>query len=168
MLNTALRVESGLTYGAGSQVRRATQPGSVEISTYTRTDATAEAIDMALDVLDQLHAGAVDEAMLASAKNYILGDFPTEFETAAQIGEALATLETFALDASYVNDYGADIAAATTNSVAAVIDAVYPKRDDLAFVLLGDAELIREAAQRYGTVTEMAISEPHFRLPAMD
>jgi zinc protease len=51
LLNTALRVKSGLTYGAGSQVLRDTQPGAFAISSYTRTESTGQALDMALDVL---------------------------------------------------------------------------------------------------------------------
>ena len=168
MLNTALRVESGLTYGASSQILRRVQPGSVEISSFTRTDATAEAIDMALAVLGQLHDGAVDEELLASAQNYILGQFPTALETAEQIGDQLGALETYGLDVSYFNDYGAGIAAATTESVAAAIDRVFPTSDNLVFVFLGDAEQIREAVSNYGPVTEMSITEPRFRPPPAD
>ncbi len=32
-------------------------------------------------------------------------------------------------------------------------------------VLLGDAEQIRDAVSQYGPVTEMAITEPSFRVP---
>ena len=44
-----------------------------------------------------------------------------------------------------------------------VIDAVYPAAEDLVFVLIGDAELIRESVSQYGEVTEMPITEPRFR-----
>ena len=164
MLNTALRVESGLTYGAGSGLSRPNvHPGSVAITSYTRTDATVEAIDMALGVLGQLRDGSVGPEMLESASNYILGQFPTELETAEQIGGRLAELEAYGLDVGYVNSYGSAIVAADDASVAAVIDAVYPSADDIVFVLLGDAELIREAVSAYGPVTELPITEPRFR-----
>ena len=52
---------------------------------------------------------------------------------------------------------------ADTAMVAAVIDEVFPSADDLVFVLLGDAELIREEVSKYGPVIEMPITEPHFR-----
>ena len=71
MLNTRLRVESGLTYGAVSRLERNTASGSLAILSFTRTDATVEAIDMALDVLDALHADALTDAQLASAKAYV-------------------------------------------------------------------------------------------------
>ena len=168
MLNTALRVDSGLTYGATSRVVRRAQPGSIEVTSFTRTDATVQAIDLALGVLGQLHGGGIDDEMLASAQSYILGQFPTTLETAEQIGAALGLLEAFRLDVSYFNDYGAEITAATTDSVAAVIASVYPLTDNLVFVLLGDAAQIRDSISQYGPVTEMAITEPGFHAPAED
>ena len=101
--------------------------------------------------------------MLGSARNYILGQFPTALETAAQLGRQLAALEAFGLGVAYVNDYGQALMSADTAAVAAVIDTVYPVADNLVIVLLGDAEAIREQAARYGPVTEMPITEPHFR-----
>jgi predicted Zn-dependent peptidase len=163
MLNTALRVNSGLTYGAGSQLSRASQPGSVAITSYTPNESTIEAIDLALSVLGRLHELGVDEEMLVSARNYILGRFPTALETAAQLGGQLAALETFGLDVSYINDYGAALMATDTEGVAAVIDEVFPAPDDLVVVLLGNAELIREQVSKYGPLVEMSITEPHFR-----
>jgi zinc protease len=163
MLNTALRVNSGLTYGASSQVSRASQPGSIAITSFTPTESTVEAIDMALAVLGRLHADGVDEETLESARNYILGRFPTALETAAQLGSQLAALEAFGLDVSYINDYGAALMSTDTEAVAAVIDEVFPAPDDLVVVLLGDAEVIREQVSKYGPLIEMPITEPHFR-----
>ena len=168
MLNTELRMKSGLTYGAHSQLSRATQPGSVAIVSYTPTERTFEAIDMALDVLARLQQNGVDETMLASARNYILGQFPTALETAAQLGRQLAALEAFGLDIAYINAYGQALAATDVASVGEVIEAVYPLPDDLVFVLLGDAETIGEGAAAYGPVVEMPITEPRFRPPAGD
>ena len=133
------------------------------ITSYTRTDATVEAIDMALGVLGQLRDGGIDETKLVSARNYILGQFPPSVETAEQIGGQLAVLEAYGLDVGYINNYGSDIMAATTESIAEVIETVYPTADDLVFVILGDAELIRESVSQYGVVTELAITEPRFR-----
>ncbi len=163
MLNTELRVNSGLTYGAGSRLSRASQPGSVAITSFTPTESTIEAIDMALGVLGRLHEDGVDEEMLESARNYILGRFPTALETAAQLGSQLAMLEAFGLDVSYINDYGAALMSTDTAAVAAVIDEVFPVPDDLVVVLLGDAEVIREQVSKYGPLIEMPITEPHFR-----
>jgi predicted Zn-dependent peptidase len=162
MLNDALRIRSGLTYGARSQLQRPSTPGSLAMTSFTRTDATMEAIDMALGVLGQLRDGGIDENTVASARNYMLGQFPVRLETAGQIGAQLAALEAYGLDVSYINNYGADIMALDVDVVAAVVADVYPAAEDLVFVLIGDAELIRESVSQYGPVTEIAITEPRF------
>lgn len=166
MLNSELRVKSGLTYGARSTLTRPSQPGSLAIYSYTKTETTVEAIDMALAVLAALKDTGLDADMLQSAKNYILGQFPPRLETASQLARTLAMMEHLELDASYIDAYGEAIASADGAAVAGVIDAVYPNADDLVFVVLGDAELIREPIARYGPLTELSISEPTFHTAA--
>ena len=48
-------------------------------------------------------------------------------------------------------------------SIHNTISDVYPAADDLVFVLIGDADAIREDVAKYGPVTEMSITEPLFR-----
>ncbi len=163
MLNTELRIEAGLTYGARSLLQRPTLRGSIIISSFTETSTTAEAIDMALDVLETLHDSGVDDDMVLSAQNYIMGQFPPRLETAAQLAAQLASLEQYGLDASYINDYGAALAAANSDAIDLAIAEVYPLPENLVFVLIGDASLIRKDVSRYGPVTEMSIDEPRFR-----
>ena len=163
MLNTELRIKSGLTYGARSILTRSSQPGSVAIYSYTKTDSTVAAIDMALGVLNELRTSGIDSEMIQSAKNYILGQFPPRLETASQLAGILTQLEHMNLDVSYIDDYGAAVADADDEIITTVINDVYPALDDLVFVLLGDAELIREAITKYGPVTEISITTPRFR-----
>lgn len=168
MLNVELRVKSGLTYGVSSNLARHLQPGSVAIRSFTRTDATVEAIDKTLAVLADLHASGLDAGAIDRARNYILGQLPTILETAPQLARLIARLEVFGLGPAYINEYGAAIAAANVESVASVIAEVYPTPENLLFVLLGDAEHIRDDVAKYGPVTEVSITEPYFRLPPDD
>src|SRR5690606_2207631 len=163
MLNTRLRVESGLTYGARSRLTQYAKPGSLAIVSFTRTESTKEAVDMALDVLETLHANGVSGAQLASAKAYVLGQFPPELETGSGIAERLATIAFYDLGRDDVDEYAGRVAAVTPAAAGAVIDSVYPAREGLVFVLIGDAAKIRDAAASYGTVTEMDITAPRFR-----
>lgn len=162
MLMTELRTKSGLSYGARSRLTRYAQPGAVFISSFTETSTTVAALDLAVSVLGQLRDNGLDTAMLSSARNYVMGQFPPRLETASQLATMFASLESWGLDESYINDYGAALAAATPESVAAVIEAVYPAADSLVFVILGDADRIREDVAQYGPVTELSISEPRF------
>ena len=87
------------------------------------------------------------------------------FETAAQLARQLATLEVYGLDRNHVDGYADAIRSVTQASASSVTAEVYPPRDDLVFVLIGDAETIRDTAANYGAVTEHPISAPTFRVP---
>jgi predicted Zn-dependent peptidase len=163
MLNTSMRMEAGLTYGAHAVLRRYMQPGIVAISSDTGTDTTIDAIDMALDILDRLRKSGIEDEQALSARNYIMGQFPPRLETAAQLAGQFAVLEQYGLPTSYINDYGAALTRATVESIDRVIEEVYPSPDDLGFIIIGDAAVIREDIAQYGPVTEMSISEPRFR-----
>jgi predicted Zn-dependent peptidase len=163
MLVTALRVNAGLTYSARSTLDRRSRPGSVMIKSFTETGTTIEAIDLAIRVLGQLLDDGLDDVMMASARNYIMGQFPPSLETGSAIASMLAFLEQHGLDRAYIDEYGAALAAATEDGVAKSIAEVYPDRDRLVFIIIGDADIIRDDIAKYGPVTEMSITEPRFR-----
>ena len=163
LLMDELRTRAGLTYGARSVLLRPSMPGYVAMVSYTKTESTVAAIDLALALLMRMREQGFDEETIASGKNYILGQFPPELETASQLAGQFAELDALGLDESFINDYGNAVAMADSETIRSVINAVYPSPDDLVFVILGDAELIREDVARYGPVTEMAITEPRFR-----
>jgi zinc protease len=162
LLVDELRTKAGLTYGASSSLVRPAQPGSVAIVSYTKTDTTVTAIDLAIRLLRRLLAEGFSDELITSGKNYILGQFPLRLETSAQLANQFAVLQAAGLDASYVNDYSKAIAEASSEDIRAVIADVYPQPDNLVFVVIGDAELIREDIAAYGPVTEMSITEPRF------
>jgi predicted Zn-dependent peptidase len=165
MLNTELRIRTGLTYGARSSVIQPSQPGSVAIVSYTRTDATGEAIDLALATLARLRSDGLDAGQLDSAKRYLLGQYPLEMETAQQLAAQVATIEFYGLGRAYVDDFAKDVRSVDAAKVREVVAEVYPKPDDLVFILIGNAAAIRDQAAKYGPVTEMSISAPEFTPP---
>jgi len=100
--------------------------------------------------------------MLDSARSYVLGQYPLNFETAADWAAALVELEFYGLGADYIDDYAAKLRDVTLPVARSVIDHAFPNVEDLAIVLIGDAEKIRDVASRYGEVTEMALTQPTF------
>jgi zinc protease len=161
MLNTELRVKSGLTYGAVSGFTRMSQPGAFRISSYTQTDKTAAAVDLALATLDRLHAEGLDADGLASAKRYVLGQFPPTIETNGQLAARLSDMQFYGLDREDVDGFASRIAAVDAAAVRSVL-AQLAKSSDLAMVLIGDATEIRDTVKKYGPVTEMKITDPSF------
>ena len=163
MLVDEMRTNAGLTYGVSSALRRPTAPGSVATISFTKTDTTVEAIDLAVSLLDKMRTEGFGDEIILSGKNYILGQFPPRLETAAQLAAQFAALETYGLARSYVDDYGDAIARAAGEAINTVIKDVYPSPDDLVFVIIGDAELVREDVAKYGPITEMPMTAPRFR-----
>ncbi len=162
MLNTALRIESGLTYGAGSSFDRMTQPGAFSMASFTGTGTTVQAIDLALATLDRLHADGLDAPTLESAQAYILGQFPPTLQTNGQLAARLADLLFHGLGSADVDQFAARVVAVDGAAARKTIERVFPRSGDLAVVLIGDAGRIRDSVRKYGPVTEMRISDPRF------
>jgi len=162
MLNTELRVRSGLTYGASSGFARLRQPGTFAISSYTETDKTGAALDLALATLDRLHKDGVDATSIDSAKKYMLGQFPTTLETSGQLAGKLTDLMLYDLGPDDVDSFASRVAAVDATVARTTIDKSFPKSADLAIVLIGDAAKIRDVARHYGPLTEMKLSDPTF------
>jgi predicted Zn-dependent peptidase len=148
-----LRVNSGLTYGASSSFDERRVAGPFAISSFTRNATTAEAIDLALEVLGRLHEQGLSEEQLGSAKGYLKGQFPTQVETPRQLAELLAELEYYGLDEREVNDYFARLDAVTAAEARRIIREHFP-RENLVFVLIGKAAEIRPAAAKYASQVE--------------
>ncbi|MCX7052602.1 MAG: pitrilysin family protein [Proteobacteria bacterium] len=162
MLNTELRVKSGLTYGASASFSRPTQPGSFHIGSYTETSKTTQAIDMALDTLARLHKDGLDADQLKSSQSYMLGQFPPTIETNGQIAGRLADMLFYGLGPEDVNEYAERVLNVDAVAVRSTIEQSFPQPDDVALVLIGDAAKIRDAVRKYGPVTEMKITDPRF------
>jgi predicted Zn-dependent peptidase len=162
MLNTELRVKSGLTYGARSGFDRLAQPGAFNITSFTATESTVQALDLALATLDRLHADGLDAATLESARTYLVGQFPPTIETNGALAGRLADLLLYDLGPDDVDGFAARVAAVDEAVAKRTIGQSFPVSRNLAIVLVGDAARIREQVGKYGPVTEMKITDPRF------
>jgi predicted Zn-dependent peptidase len=153
MLNQALRADAGLTYGASSSAEETRLQGAILISTYTKTETTAQAIDMALDILKRLNEKGITAEQLASAKAYVKGLYPTRrLETIDQLADELGELELWGETREEIDGYFARVDAVTLDGVNAAVKKYY-RTEDLTFVLLGAADKIRDSVKKY---------DPHF------
>jgi predicted Zn-dependent peptidase len=148
MLNEAMRVESGLTYGVRSEFDPRKTPGPFGIYTFTKNDSTVQAIDMALDILHKLHKDGVTAEQLASAKSYIKGQFPPTIETSRDLAQRIASDEFYGLDDNEVNQLEARVDAVTVETARQVIQKHFPE-ENLVFVLIGKSAAIAPAVKKY-------------------
>lgn len=158
MLNDELRVNSGLTYGAGSRFSTLKSGGTFYISTFTALKTTEAAIDKALEVLKKLHTDGIDEKALTSAKNYVKGQFPPDYETTGQLANLLTQMFWYKLDASFINDFEKNVDNLDLTKANEIIAKYYPK-NNMQFVLVGKASEIKTIAEKYGTVKQVEIKE---------
>ena len=158
MLNDELRVNSGLTYGAGSRFNNLKNGGSFYISTFTASKTTEPAIDKALEVLKNLHAKGIDDKALASAKNYVKGQFPPDYETTAQLASLLTQMFWYNFDKSFIDNFEKNVDSLDVAKANEIISKYFPK-DKLQMVLIGKSEDIKKIAQKYGKVIEVEISD---------
>ena len=162
MLNSELRIRTGLSYSASSHFDRLLQPGHWALTSFTQTETTIQALDLALATLDKLHQSGLDATMLDSGKSYVQGQYPLALETAGQWASQLATLEFYGLDRSYIDNYSAALAGVSGADAKRVIDEVLPSSSQLAIVVVGNASALREGLRKYGPVTEMKLADPSF------
>jgi zinc protease len=158
MLNDELRVNTGLTYGANSRFSPLKNAGTFTISTFTATKTTEAAIDKAIEVLNNLHAKGIDENSLASAKNYVKGQFPPRFETSNQLAGLLTQMFWYGFDESFINNFEKNVDGLTLPKAKEIIAKYFPK-DKLQFVLVGKSADIKKIVEKYGAVTEVQIKE---------
>jgi predicted Zn-dependent peptidase len=160
-LNTELRINSGLTYGARSGFRHYKYGGTFYVYSFTATENTVEALDITLQVLDRLHNEGIDQESLASAKNYIKGQFPPDYETSGALADLLTTMFFYGLDNSYINDFERNVDAMTIEKASEIIAKYFPK-ENLQFVLIGKGDEISDKIAKYGAVFTRSIDEDGF------
>lgn len=162
MLNTVLRIDSGLTYHARSYFEPRRLPGSFAIYAYTQNEATERALDLAVGVLKRLHETGLTPEQLQSVKAYLKGQFGPKIQTNEQLGGFLCDLAFYGLGPEEINGYFERIDALTLDDVHRAIAEYFPK-DKLAFVIIGQRAVIEPAATKLATqVTRKSMNEPGF------
>jgi predicted Zn-dependent peptidase len=160
-LNDELRINRGLTYGARSGFREHKYSGTFTIRSFTKTATTIEAIDVALEILEKLHKQGIDEETLTSAKNYINGQFPPDYETAGELAGLLTEMFIYGFDESFINNFQKNVDEMTVEKSRDIVNKYFPK-DNLQFVLICKADEIREDVAKYGEITEKEIKDVGF------
>ena len=156
LLNEALRVESGLSYGAESGFDSRKAPGPFAIYSFTKNETTVQAIDLALQVLQKLHQQGISAEELKSAKTYIKGQYPPALETSKQLAQLIASHEFYGLDDREINDLEARIDAVTPAIALQAIQKHFPT-DNLIFTLIGKSSEIAPAVRKYADKQDLRL-----------
>ncbi|MCI0451884.1 MAG: insulinase family protein [Candidatus Latescibacteria bacterium] len=146
-----LREKHGWTYGAYSGWSKPKDVGTFDAQANCRTEVTDSALTEMLSQIDRIVNEPVSETDLASAKSYLVGNFPTTIETPSQIAAQIGQVKLLGLDKSYLENYRKDVAKVTTADVQRVMKThLHP--DKLAIVLVGDATAIKDKLEPIASV----------------
>jgi zinc protease len=157
-----IRRKRGLSYGANSYFVETSQPGWFEAATFTKTETTVEALELALEVLRGLQKEPVPQSELAAAKTFITGAFPLEIETADGIATKVLEALKFGYGREFLESYNANISKVGPADVQRFArERIHP--ETLAIVLVGNAKVFSEAlGKKFGAFETIPAAEVDF------
>ena len=151
-----LREQKGWTYGAYSGFTRYKGTGYFQASAEVRTDVTDSALVELLHQVQRIGAETIDTKEFEDAKSSLVGRFPLQVETAAQVAGQVTMARLLGLPADYVQTYRQKLAAVTPAVArAAAKDGI--KRDAALIVVVGDGAKIYEKLKAIAPVKIVSV-----------
>lgn len=161
LLNTEVRIKSGLTYGANSTLSAHVHAGSLAVDTYTRTDQTLPALKLVMDMLAKMSRGDLTAKNLDFARDYMAGVYPIQSETAEQVAGRVLMVAMYGLPADYNRTFPDKIRATSLAEVQAEAKK-YFGTENVDIVLAGNVAAFRDALKAQypnATFTEIAADQ---------
>ncbi len=157
-LNSELRINHGLTYGARSGFYAKKFGGIYAITTFSANNTSIEALDRTMNIVDSLHRVGINAETLQSAKNYVKGRYPTNFETSGDLAELLTDMNFFDFDEKFINTFNENVDGLTVEKTKELVAKYFPK-ENLQFVLIGKKEFFGDQIDKYGKIKLKEITE---------
>lgn len=165
-LNMKIRAKEGLTYDASSGFEAQRQAGSFTVGTFTRTEKTAEAIRMIVELLNEFKANPASEEEFADAKAFLYGSFALATETSGQVADRVLSAALHDLGEDYWTGYRARLDALTIDQVRAAVQR-FLEPDKLSVIAVGNAQAFAKELAVYGPVTVIPQTELDLVAPGM-
>jgi len=145
-LNTVLREERGLTYGAGSSLGPGRDAGVFLAHVECRPDSAAEAVRLALELID-VGASPITEAEVRNGIAFITGSTPLRLDTADAIAVLATDFTLSRVPADWFDAYMLGVSSVTAEAATAAFTR-YVRPDDLVVAICGDAASIEPELQK--------------------
>ena len=160
-LMAEVREKHGLAYMVGSLMSMSfyTNPGEWFAYSQTRTEKTAEAIELIINVVKDLRENPVPSDELQRTKDSLINSFVFSFESSSQIAfqQMMLAYRGFAPD--YLETYTDNIAGVTAEDVQNVAQK-YLHPDALTIVTVGNQENFDRPLSEFGEVNVIEIKQP--------
>ncbi len=160
-LMSEVREKHGLAYMVGSimQTTYYTNPGEFFAYSQTRTEKTAEAIALIVDIVKGLRDVPVPEDELQRTKDSLINSFVFGFESSSQIAFQQMMLDYRGYAPGFLETYTDNIAKVTAEDVQAVAQK-YLHPDALTIVTVGNKANFDRPLDEFGDVNEIEIEQP--------
>ncbi|MDZ4857659.1 MAG: pitrilysin family protein [Candidatus Hydrogenedentes bacterium] len=156
-LNKTIRIERGLTYGAGGGFYPSRFAGRFLSSTFTKTESTAETVQALLDVINGMRSTPPTEDELSTARAYLTGSFPADLETPQDAVNYQWMIESSELPKDYLRQAMQSYRQASQADVRNIAENVIDPAA-LTIVVAGEAEKLKESLGKIAPVTVIAAS----------
>lgn len=151
-LNEVLRVQKGLTYGASGGFSTFRFAGALQMSTFSKTESTVDAVRAALEELERLRKEPPTTKELEDTKSYFLGSFVRRRETPQQMASELWTIQSYGLPADHFEQTLQRVAQTDAAACQRLVrDLVDPGR--LVVVVVGDPGKLQKDLEKVAPVT---------------
>ena len=153
-----VRTEKGLVYFVYSRFVLNRDPGAFWVSLSTQADSALVAIEACLEELKGIGEAEVAEKELSDTKNFYTGYFPLQLETPEQVATQVLNTEIYGTGLDYIKNYRKNIKAVDMADVLKVAKQ-YIDSDNLKFVVVANAEKVKEGLEKLGTVKVISFTD---------
>lgn len=154
-LNSLLRVQEGLTYGAHFVVDfGVNDSGPMAVSTEVAPKDVGRAVDLSLREIDRMVRERIPTGELESFRRKIINAFPFKFETITDTLEQYLYLEVAGVPATWLTEYRENLTAPNSLAVHEIMKTLTPHK--MSLVAVGNQELA-SALSPYGRVRIVSV-----------
>ncbi|CUT04084.1 M16 family metallopeptidase [Candidatus Chrysopegis kryptomonas] len=150
-INMNLRETHGYTYGASSFFDSRMYPGPFIVSADVRNEVTDSSVAEILKELRRIIDEPVPEDELKMAKDYIVGSFPLQIETPAQVASRIMTIEIYGLPKDFYDRFREEVKKITAKDIQEVAKK-YLHPDKILIVISGNSKQIKPVLEKFGPV----------------
>jgi len=150
-INLNLREKHGYTYGANSIFDARKLPGPFVISADVRNAVTDSSITEMLRELKRLQDEPISGDELSMVRNYLIGMFPLQIETPAQVAAGVINIELYNLPKNYYDTYRTKVNAITSRDLQTAAKK-YFRPENIAIVISGDSQAIKASLEKFGPI----------------
>ncbi len=146
-----IRDNLGLTYSISSDMEAMLSTGSFEISTFTRTEKTGEAIAEILKTYKKFFDEGVKPEEVESAKGFLAGGFGRTLETAERLAFNLLVLRIYGVPDTYLSNFESNVEDVSVSDVNRVIK-MYFRPDQMKVLILANQSLVEPQLKTWAPI----------------